>query len=216
MASLLAVGPLCNAKITQDMDMSIEFLGPILLRTINELGCVKRGNFKLSGGGESGWYFDAKKLIMQPNISFLLGKEIATIANTVNADVVGGPAISAIPLVSATITYSSLYSFRKDRQDGKGIPGFWVRPEEKTHGTEQQIEGCLEAGQRVLLVDDVLTTGRAVRESALVVQNMGCEVVKIVVLLNRADACFMKKLQSIWNIEYMLQADSKGAIIPNY
>ena len=79
------------------------------------------------------------------------------------------------------ITATALVS----HQEGKAIPSFIVREKEKEHGTRRKIEGHLKEGSRVAIVDDVITTGGSIRKAIKAVKAANCEVVKVIVIVDR-------------------------------
>ena len=90
-------------------------------------------------------------------------------------DVVGGPVVGAIPVALAVALVT-------------GKPAFAIRKEAKDHGVGGRIAGVLEAGQRVLIVEDTATTGKALVESLPAVEEMECPIVAIALLLDRGGA----------------------------
>src|ERR1700757_4134253 len=111
------------------------------------------GQFKLSSGGTSDYYIDCRLTTLDANGARLTGETVLQeIAQQGwKADAIGGLTMGADPIVVATSVISA--------QQGRPINGFLVRKAEKTHGTGQRIEGFREKGARVIIVDDVCTTG---------------------------------------------------------
>ena len=87
-------------------------------------------------------------------------------------DAVGGPVVGAVPVALAVALVT-------------GKPAFAIRKEAKSHGVGGRIAGVLEAGQRVLIVEDTATTGGALLESLPAVEELGCSIVAISLLLDR-------------------------------
>ena len=92
---------------------------------------------------------------------------------------VGGPTIGADPIVGSIITQSHVI--------GKNLKGFLVRKEEKKHGTGKLIEGNLTEGDRVVIVEDVVTTGGSVIKAINAVRNLGAVVKKVIVIVDREE-----------------------------
>lgn len=125
----------------------------------------KRGEFTLASGRTSDFYVDARKVTMDPECVFQIGRIVYHAASEAGVSAVGGPATAALPLVTAASFAGALA--------GKCLTkSFYVRGERKDHGTKSLLEGLLpNPGERVLVVDDVLTSGgsllkaiRAIRE----------------------------------------------------
>jgi orotate phosphoribosyltransferase len=102
---------------------------------------------------------------------------------------VGGLTMGADPIVGATLAVAGLGGRPKLR-------GFLVRKEAKTHGTGKLVEGPLEPGEEVVIVDDVATTGGSSLQAVAAVESMGCKVARVIVMLDRlegAAAAFAEK-----------------------
>src|SRR5205823_288671 len=83
----------------------------------------------------------------------------------------------AVPLTTAAVIAYQLH--------GRRLEGFWVREEVKQHGRQQLIEGNLKEGARVVIVDDVITKGGSVIKAVNAVRAIGCEVVRVIALVDR-------------------------------
>lgn len=107
------------------------------------------GEVTLSSGAKASYYVDVRRTVMRPAGLTAVGKLIAHHADTLNASAVGGPVMAAIPLAAAAIAVP----------EGRGLNGFFVRKERKEHGLQRWVEGAAEPGDRVLVVEDTVTTG---------------------------------------------------------
>jgi orotate phosphoribosyltransferase len=123
-----------------------------LFSLLNTLS-FKRGDFTLASGAKSDWYMDCRMTALSARGSFLIGKLLNQTLKREALPIhsVGGMVLGAAPLVSA-VTVASAAS-------GHGIEGFLVRKEAKGHGGGKQIEGHLAPNDRIVLVEDVVTTG---------------------------------------------------------
>jgi orotate phosphoribosyltransferase len=130
------------------------------------------GDFVLRSGRRSRYYLDKYRFETHPDLLRALGERIAerALALEERPDLLAGPELGAVALAAA----GSLAS---------GLPFLIVRKDAKGYGTENRIEGVFEAGQRVCLVEDVVTTGgaaisavRALREAGLVCNTAICVV----------------------------------------
>ncbi|MBI2165378.1 MAG: orotate phosphoribosyltransferase [Chloroflexi bacterium] len=144
-----------------------------------ESGALLTGNFTLSSGKQSHYYIDSKMFTLTPEGSELAGEIIFALLAKTDVEAVGGMAHSAIPI----ITMVTNLSYR----NGKPLPGFYVREEQKEHGTRKSIEGCLprKKGAKVAVIDDVITTGGSVRKAVGAVEEAGYVVSKVIALLER-------------------------------
>ena len=150
-----------------------------LLKLVKEKA-LKKGNFTLSSGKKANFYIDGKQVTLDPQGIFLVGKTILALLHGTNADAVGGPTLGADPMAAAVSLLSS--------QTGKPLKAFIVRKDEKKHGTQKRIEGpALEAGSRVAMVEDVITTGQSVLEAIREVEKLKCRVVKVICLVDREE-----------------------------
>ena len=130
--------------------MTAERRERILART-KELGALTYGDFTLSSGEKSTYYFDGRLLSLDPEGASLLGPEFLQVAIDSGAEAIGGLTLGADPIVGAVVLASGLA--------GSPITGFLVRGEAKGHGTGRQIEGGLPQDARVVIIEDSITSG---------------------------------------------------------
>ena len=139
-----------------------------------------RGKVVLSSGKESDYYIDARRVTLSAQGAYLCARLILEAVKGESYDAIGGPTLGADPMVGA-IGVVSL-------QAGKPVNTFIIRKAPKAHGKQQQVEGPpLKKGSRVILIDDVATTGKAFLESLDVLTPMGVHVVKAVCVLDRGE-----------------------------
>ena len=137
-----------------------------------------KGDFVLTSGARSNVFFDVKMTSLDPEGATLAADLILDMLEGQRIDAVGGIAVGACPIVSAICVRSY--------ERGAPIPCFYVRKEEKKHGTQKKIEGLeLKKGARVAVVDDVATTGGSILEAVHAAKAAGCEVVKTIVIVDR-------------------------------
>ena len=144
-------------------------------KTALEMGTTRT----LSSGKKSSYYIDGKLVTLDPEGAFLTAKLIFDMLNPVDFDAVGGLTLGADPIVAAL----ALYSYINKRP----IQTFIVREEPKKHGTMKLIEGKLAKGSKVIIVDDVVTTGKSILQAIDAVKQEKCEIVKIIVLVDRQE-----------------------------
>ena len=148
-----------------------------ILELSEKLGALKYGEFTLSSGAKSSYYFDGRLISLHPEGAYLLGKVFFQRLAGHQVDAIGGPAMAAIPIVTAVALTSQV--------EGTPVQAFFVRPETKGHGTGQQVEGGLVPGSRVVIVDDVCTSGGSLFTAIQAAEAADCKVVKVMVVLDR-------------------------------
>ena len=142
----------------------------------------KEGDFTLTSGRKSDYYFDGKQTALHPEGAFLIGHLFnAMLAEDKSITAIGGLTLGADPLVSAT----SVISY----QLGHPLPAFIVRKNSKGHGTNQYLEGLsnLKAGQPVAMLEDVVTTGGSLLTACERVREAGFPIVMLCTLLDREE-----------------------------
>jgi orotate phosphoribosyltransferase len=150
-----------------------------ILELAERTGAVLYGDFTLSSGLKSDHYWDGKKVTLAAAGTYLVGRAIFERLAGLDIDAVGGPEIGAIPIATAVALVSHL--------EGRDIPAFIVRKHPKEHGTRKPVEGFLPENSRVVIVEDVITTGESVIKAIAAVENLGCKVVKVIALVDRCE-----------------------------
>ena len=148
-----------------------------ILELAYETGALLYGEFTLSSGKKSDHYFEGKRLTLSPEGAYQIGKAVFEELIQLDVDAVGGLAMGAFPIITAVAVIS--------HQERRPIPSFIVREQPKEHGTRRKIEGHLEEGSRVAIVDDVITTGGSVTKAIEAVEAANCKVVKVIVIVDR-------------------------------
>lgn len=145
-----------------------------LKQLLKSTGAVKFGDFTLSSGKKSDFYVDCRKVTLHPQGAKLIGRLVLEKFKGLKVDAVGGLTLGADPIVGAVITLSD-------------IPGFIVRKKAKEHGTQQKIEGIIEKGYNVVIVEDVATTGASALQAIEAVEAVGAKVVKVISVVDREE-----------------------------
>jgi len=160
---------------------------------------LKKGKFILSSGKESTFYLDGRVITMTPEGAFLIANLMLAMIKGDNVAALGGPTLGADPIVGAVAAVSHI--------NGVALKTFIVRKAAKEHGTQRQVEGpALKAGDRVVLVDDVATSGKSLIEAKKVMDSLNLTVVKAMVIVDRNEggrenlAAVGVKLESIFTL----------------
>ncbi len=150
------------------------------------------GNFKLSSGGTSDYYIDCRITTLHAEGGRLTGHAILELleANRVAAEAVGGLTMGADPIVSNVATASAwrALSHRQSEIRPPLLHGFLVRKAEKAHGAGRRIEGFCRHGARVVIVDDVCTTGASTIAAIEAAEEAGMKVAAVVCIVEREEA----------------------------
>jgi orotate phosphoribosyltransferase len=140
---------------------------------------VSFGRFTLASGKTSTYYIDSKKALFNGEVVGLLGDALWDLTRDLNVQALGGLEVGAIPMATA----AALRYF----QEGRHLEGFFVRKQAKGHGSQERIEGMLEAGFRVAVVDDVFTQGGSVLQAITEVERRGAVVVAVICIVDRLE-----------------------------
>lgn len=148
----------------------------------------KLGQFKLSSGGTSDYYIDCRTTTLHAEGGRLTGEAILDLLNEnkIKAEAVGGLTMGADPIVSNVATASAWRA--QSNPNAPLIQGFLVRKAEKTHGTGRRVEGFCREGARVVIVDDVCTTGASTINAIEAAREAGMTVAAVVCIVERQEA----------------------------
>ena len=160
---------------------------------------LKRGRFVLSSGKESNYYLDGRVITLTPEGAYLVAGIILDLIKDEALDAIGGPTLGADPIAGALALLSYI--------NGQPIKTFIVRKQVKEHGTQRQVEGPeLKPGDRVILIDDVATSGKAILEAKQALDKIGVIAKKAIVIVDRNQGAAENlakaglKLESIFKI----------------
>lgn len=135
--------------------------------------------FKLASGRQSDIYVDCKPTTMFAESMELVGETVFARVPE-EAQAIGGLTMGADPIASAVVLVAKL-------KHGRRINAFVVRKEAKKHGLRRVIEGCADAGTRVVVVDDVVTTGGSTIDAIRRCREANLDVVAVIVLVDREE-----------------------------
>ena len=149
------------------------------VRLLEESGALLFGEFTLSSGKKSDYYFDSKKLTLDPAGARFVARQLVDRLDAENIKYVGGVAYGAIPIVSHIVMLTGL------RED-KPIRAFYHRKDSKEHGTGAAAEGQFPPqGEPVAIVEDVVTTGGSLLQSIRHAEDSGYNVTHAMTLIDR-------------------------------
>jgi len=178
---------------------NIEELKVRLLALLKE-EAFKRGRFVLSSGKVSNYYLDGRIITLAPEGAYLVASIILELIKDKDIAALGGPTLGADPIVGAVAALSHI--------NNNPIKTFIVRRSAKEHGMQRQIEGPqLKKDSRVVLVDDVATTGKSLIEAKQALQDLGIKVDTAIVIVDRCEGAEENlakaglKLEPIFKIE---------------
>ena len=135
--------------------------------------------FKLVSGRVSNYYVNCKTVTLHPEGMYLIGNIIFEMIRNLPVAGIGGLTLGADPIADA-VAYTSYFK-------GKPLESFVVRKNAKSHGTMQWIEGNLKPGDKVVIVDDVITTGKSTIEAINRAREAGLTIVKVIALVDRQE-----------------------------
>jgi orotate phosphoribosyltransferase len=137
------------------------------------------GDFTLASGKKASFYLDCRRVTLDSAGANLIAQGMLDLLGDQLPDAVGGMAIGADPITAAIITVAG--------QQGKPLRGFIVRKEAKTHGKGRDVEGPVQTGDRVVIVEDVVTTGGSSLQAIEKVEAAGLRVQGVLAVIDRLE-----------------------------
>lgn len=175
----------------------------ISLMALLKKEALKKGKFVLSSGKESNYYLDGRIITMTPEGAYLVGNIILELIKGRNIDAVGGPTLGADPIVGAVAALSHINKV--------AIKTFIVRKAAKEHGTQRQVEGPeLKPKSKVIIVDDVATTGKALVEAKEALDKIGIIVSGAIVIVDRKEGAQENLAKAGVKLEAIFKIDELG------
>ena len=141
---------------------------------------LRFGNFTLASGKKATYYLDCKQVTLDPGGARLIAEGILDLLGQGRLPkAIGGMAIGADPITAAVVTMSAVRA--------TPITGFMIRKEAKGHGTNQYVEGPVEPGDEVVIVEDVVTTGGSSLAAIERAEGFGLKVVRVIGIVDRME-----------------------------
>lgn len=138
---------------------------------------------KLASGKMSAFYFNMKPTMLDSEGAFLIATLILDQLAGIEADMAGGLEMGAVPIAASVATLA--------HTQGRKLPAFFVRKQAKDHGTKSLIEGLARGdsmnGKRIVIVEDVTTTGGSAIKAAEALRAEGAEIVRVITIVDRLD-----------------------------
>lgn len=159
--------------------MKRETLKAELIQVIKEKSLITGVTRVLTSGRTSTYYIDAKMTTLDPKGAQITARLILDVLKEFEVDAIGGYTLGADPIVGAVAALSV--------DTGRPLPAFIVRKEPKKHGERKMIEGPFKPGWRVVIVDDVVTTGGSTLKACQAVEDEGGKVVLALALVDRLE-----------------------------
>jgi len=138
---------------------------------------IKFGDFTLASGQKSTYYINGKMATLDSEGLNMAAEIFLDMIENIECDGVGGPTLGADPIIGAIIALA--------HNRGRKLSGMIVRKEAKDHGTGKLIEGPIESGMKVVVIEDVTTTGGSPGRAVEAFRAAGCEVVKVMTIVDR-------------------------------
>lgn len=165
-----------------------------LITLLKENEVIKFGKFTLSSGKESDYYVDMKRAVTDPEILSKVAEIISEKIEGLGVDKVAGPALGAVPIATAISLNAKL-------------PLLMIRKEKKGYGTSKLIEGDLEEGDFVILVEDVTTTGNSLLKAINAIENNKGIVKRAFVVVDRNEGALENFKNKGIELEPLLSID---------
>lgn len=149
------------------------------LREIIAEKSFQEGQFTLASGRKSDVFFNMKPTMLDPEGLNLIADLVLEKLQGYDAEFIGGILVGAAPVLLSVV--------QKSHYTPRSLRGFWVRNERKAHGMQQKIDGDPGQGDRIIVVDDVTTTGGSVLKAVDAMQDRGCIVESVLTIVDRCE-----------------------------
>jgi orotate phosphoribosyltransferase len=170
-----------------------------LIDALRDADAVKFGEFELSHGGTSNYYVDKYVFETNPQCLELIAEAFA---DRVGDTKLAGVALGAVPLVAVTSVET-------------GSPYVIARKQAKEYGTANRIEGNLEEGEEVVILEDIATTGQSAIDAAEALREAGAVVERVVVVVDREEGAKENLAEADLELESLVTASDLLADAPD-
>ena len=160
--------------------------------------------YKLVSGRQSNFYVNCKPTTLDPKGMFLVGHLVFDCIKELDAQGVGGLTFGADPVAMAT----AFASYMK----GKPLKAFSIRKIQKDHGIVKWVEGDMKSGERVVIVEDVVTTGGSAIKAVERARTEGLDVIKVIVLVDRQEGGVEAVKAHVASVESIVTIDDLMAV----
>ena len=154
-----------------------------LIELIKERSFQEGPAFKLASGKTSTFYFNMKPTMLDSEGAFLVASLFLDQLEGIAADLIGGLEMGAVPIAASVAAVA--------HTRGRKLPAFFVRKQVKQHGTQSLVEGLARddsmAGKKVVIVEDVTTTGDSALKAAEALKAEGADIVRVITIVDRLD-----------------------------
>jgi len=164
--------------VAQMSDLSLSRKRERLLAIIRSQSLLQDREFRLTSGRSSSFFIDLKKTMLDPEGASLLADLLFDRIKNEDADYIGGMEAGGIPIIAVL----SMRSW-----PDKPLKGFFVRKAAKGHGTDQRVEGLIERRSKVILFEDVTTTGGSAMQVVNQARQLDCQIVKVISVVDRLE-----------------------------
>lgn len=173
-----------------------------LIELMREKKALEFGNFTLASGKQARFYLDCRKITLDSKGVNLVAAGMLDKLGDDLPDAVGGMAIGADPITAAVIMLSG--------QQNRPLKGFIVRKEAKAHGKGQAVEGPVQPGERVVILEDVVTTGGSSLQAIEQAEAFGLQVEGIIAIIDRLEGGAQAFQQRGYQLESLLTVRDFG------
>ncbi len=140
---------------------------------------LKFGDFTLASGRKASYYLDGKQITLHADGLRTVSQAFLDLISDLEYDAIGGMSIGADPIIGGMLAITA--------ESNPNMAGFMIRKESKGHGTNQFVEGPVTPGMKVVIVEDVVTTGGSALLAVDRIQDFGCEVICVAGIIDRME-----------------------------
>jgi orotate phosphoribosyltransferase len=159
---------------------------------------LKRGEFTLASGAKSSYYINGKLCSLDARGAYYIARIFLAMIGDDVPDAVGGLSLGADPIVGAMLALAGL--------EDLALKGFIVRKSPKDHGTKSLVEGPVTGDERVVIIEDVITTGGSSLQAIKAVEECGCTVTRVLAVVDREQGAAEKLREHGYGLETIFAA----------